>query len=94
MSQQTTVVINDKEISFSIGVEDYNRYLNEQMPNDKVAPAYNFLIRTVDEKQKEELKKLIMVDGKPNGLVVVQVAGSLAADFAGGVQISIKKPKG
>lgn len=94
MSQQTTVTIGDQDIDFTIGVDDYNRYINEQMPNDKVAPAYNFLMRTVSEKDKEAFKKLVMRDGKPNGFLVMQVAAEMIADYSGDVQISIKKPKG
>ncbi|MCX4187166.1 putative phage tail assembly chaperone [Methylophaga sp. OBS4] len=94
MSQQTTVTIGEQDFDFSIGVDDYNRYINEQMPNDKVAPAFNFLMRTVAEKQKDAFKKVVLVDGKPNGFLVMQVAQELVVDYTGGVKVSLKKPKG
>lgn len=94
MSQQTTVTIDDQDFDFSIGVDDYNRYINETNPNDKVAPAFNFLMRTVSDKQKDDFKKVVLIDGKPNGFLVMQVAGEMVGDFAGSVQVSLKKPKG
>ncbi len=90
---KTTVTIADNDIEFDVSVDDFNQYLNEQMPNDKVAPAFNFLSRTVVEKDKETLKKLVLTGGKPNGMIVMQVAGVLAAEVGGGVNISLKKPK-
>lgn len=94
MSQQTTVTINDQDFDFSIGVDEYNRYINETNPNDKVAPAFNFLMRTVNEKQKEDFKKVVLVDNKPNGFLVMQVVGEMVGDVTGKVKVSLKKPKG
>lgn len=90
----TTVAIGDKDIDFNVGVDEFNQYLNEQMPNDKVNPAFNFLMRTVTDDHKEDLKRLVMKDGKVNGMAALQIAGVLAEQFSGGLNISLKKPKG
>ena len=90
---KSTINVGDKELDFEVGVDDFNTYLNDQMPNDKVAPAYHFLLNTVTEDSKDDFKAVVIVDGKPNGLVALQMAGVLAEQFGGGVQISLKKPK-
>ena len=88
----TTVTIGDQDFDFNPTVDDFNQYLNAQMPNNKVAPAHNFLMRTIDENQKDDFKKIALLDGKPNGMVVLEVAGVVAGEFNGGVAISLKKP--
>lgn len=90
---ETTVTIGEQDLTFNVDVDDFNQYLNEQMPNDKVAPAYNFLSRTVLDDCKEAMKKAVLTDGKPNGMLVLQIAGVLAGEFGGGVEVSLKKPK-
>lgn len=91
--KQLSVTVGDIDLDFEVETDDFNQYLNEQMPNDKVAPAYNFLARTVKDESKDALKKIALDDGKPNGIVVLQIAGVLAEQFGAGVQISLKKPK-
>ena len=93
MSNQTTITINDQDFDFEIGPDDYNRFINESTPTDKVAPAFNFLMRTINEKQKDDFKKVVLVDGKPNGFLVMQISGEMIADYSGGVTVSLKKPK-
>ena len=89
---ELTVTVDNKELTFSVTNDDFNQYLNEQMPNDKVAPAFNFLSRTVVESSRDNFNAVLVVDGKPKGIAVLQVAGVLAGEFGGGVQISLKKP--
>jgi len=80
-------------LSFDIDVDDYNQQINETMPTDKVAPAFNLLSRTVVDDCKEAFKKVALIDGKPNGFVVMQIAAVAISEFTGGVEISLKKPK-
>jgi hypothetical protein len=91
---QITVTVGDEELVFEATHEDFNRYINEQMPNDKVGPAYNFLSRTVAEGSKEAFKRLALTDDqKPKGLIVLQIAGVITQELGGDVQVAIKKPK-
>jgi hypothetical protein len=87
----TTVAIGADELNFKVGTADFNQYINEQMPTNKVAPAYNFLQRTVVAEDKEKFKKLILKDGVPNGAIVMQIAGVLALDSGADVEITVKK---
>lgn len=89
---ELTVTVDNKELTFSVTNDDFNRYLNEQMPDDKISPAFNLLSRTVVEEDKQAFKDVSLVDGIPNGLVVLQIAGVVAGEVGGGVEISLKKP--
>lgn len=90
-AQTTTIAIGNEELNFTVGTADFNKYVNEQMPNNKVSPAFNFLQRTVAKEDKEKFKELLMKDGLPNGAIVMQVASVLAQDFGADVEISVKK---
>lgn len=89
----TTVTIGETDFDFEPSVDDFNGYLNAQMPNNKVAPAFNFLMASIKEEQKKDFKEVVMLDGKPNGIVVLQLVDVVAGEFNQGVSISLKKPK-
>lgn len=90
---QITMQVGDADLSFQVTNDDFNQYINEQMPNDKVGPAFNFLSRAVTDKDKKAFKEVALIDGKPNGLIVMQIVSVVAEEFGGGVSISLKKPK-
>ena len=87
------VTVGTKDLGFNVEIDDYNKYINETQPNEKVKPAFNFLSRTVTEDCREAFTNAVMVNGKPNGLIVLQIVGVLIEDFGGDVEISLKKPK-
>ncbi len=88
-----TVSVGDKELIFNVDVSDYNQLINEQMPNDKVAPIYNFLSRTVDNNCKKDFRDAVLVDGQPNGIVLMQIGGIVTEEMADNIQVVVKKPK-
>lgn len=90
---EITVTVGEQDLVFDVAMDDYNRFINETLPNDKVNPAFNLLSRTVKESDKEAFKKIVLVDGKPNGMIVMQIAGVVVGEMGGEVSISIKKPK-
>ena len=90
--KKIAVEVGEKTLNFDVENEDFNQYLNEQMPDDKISPAFNLLSRTVVEGDRQALKDVALIDGVPNGLVVLQIAGVVAGEFGGGVEISLKKP--
>jgi hypothetical protein len=91
---QITVSVGDKDLVFNAGHEDFNRFINEQMPNDKVGPAYNFLSRTVTDESRDAFKRIALTeDLKPKGMIVLQIAGVITQELGGDVQVAIKKPK-
>ena len=85
MNQIITLTIGSKEFKFNVSTNDYNGYINDIMPNNKVAPAHNLVMRTVDESNKKELRELI--DKSPGA--ALQIAGLLQQEFA--LEISVKK---
>jgi len=91
---EIVVELGEKEVRFDVGVADYNNYINNMMPNDKVAPGFNLLSTTVHDEDKEYLKEMIMADGLPNGFMVMELVAVVIGEVSGGVEINIKKQKG
>ena len=91
--QPTIITVGEVELSFNVGVENYNTYINDNDSKDKITPAHNLLSRTLDDECRDEFTKAVMKDGVPNGLVIMQMVGVLVEDFGGDVEISLKKPK-
>ena len=52
MEKKISLTVNDKPLNFTVTLADYNKYINEITPFNKVAPARNFLMRTVDADSK------------------------------------------
>ncbi len=88
------ISVGSVDLSFDVDHDDFNRYINEQMPNDKIGPAFNFLSRTVQEGSRDAFKKLALTeDNRPKGLIVLQIAGLITTELGGDVTVTIKKPK-
>ncbi|MFZ2405538.1 MAG: putative phage tail assembly chaperone [Methylobacter sp.] len=86
-----TVTIGEQDLRFDVGTADFNQYINEQTPLNKVAPAHNFLQRTILKDDKEALKKIVMRNKAPNGAIVMQIAAVIAQEFGVDVEITVKK---
>lgn len=94
MSEPIILQAGEHELVFNADDEDFNRYLNEQTPTDKVGPAWNFCSRTVDEASRELLNKVALTDSlKPKGVIVLQIAAVIIQELGGDLTIAIKKPK-
>ncbi|MCD9511940.1 putative phage tail assembly chaperone [Photobacterium phosphoreum] len=88
MEQKTVELeIGGKSLSFVPTEIDYNDYMNELMPDNKVAPAHNFVFNTAVEESKPALRML--ADSNP--AAVVQIAGVLMQEFAPALDIKVKK---
>ena len=87
MKKKIVLTIAGSDINFSVTTEDYNGYLNEIMPDNKVAPAHNLIMRAVDAESKEELRGIL--DDSPGASM--QIAGFLTQEFAPAIEISVKK---
>lgn len=85
--QVLTVTVGEVDISFDIGRDDYNRYINTVTQANKVAPSHNFLMTTVDEKQKAALRDFL--DKTPGG--EVQLAGALLEAYTPDLSFIVKK---
>ncbi|MGZ4994170.1 MAG: putative phage tail assembly chaperone [Methylobacter sp.] len=86
-----TITISGNDLRFDVGTADFNQYLNEQTPQNKISPAYNFLQRTVVKEDKDSFKQAVMRNKVPNGVVVMQIAGVIAQEFGADVEITVKK---
>jgi hypothetical protein len=87
MKKQITLTIAAATIGFTMTTDDYNSYINEIMPDNKVAPSHNLVMRTVDAEHKEELRGIL--DSTPGASL--QIAGLLNQEFAPSIAISVKK---
>lgn len=86
MANTITLSVNDVEIWFNVGVEDYNAYINEMMPNNKVGPSHNFLVRTVAKEHKQALLDALQVPG-----MAIQLAGAVVQEYVPEITITVKK---
>lgn len=80
------VCIAGVDFTFIPTVQDANNYMNELMPNNKVVPAYNYLSRTVEQGQRDELCELL--DTVPG--LVTELHAKVSEEAKGGVTITIK----
>jgi hypothetical protein len=85
--QVLTVPLNEKDVSFDIGRDDYNKYINSVTQNNKVAPSHNFLMSTVDETQKGVLREFL--EQHPGS--EVQLAGALLETYTPDLSFVVKK---
>jgi lysophospholipase L1-like esterase len=86
-----TITIGGNDLRFDVSTADFNQYLNEQTPQNKVSPAYNFLQRTVVKEDKDSFKQVVMRNKAPNGAVVMQIASAIALDFGADIDVTVKK---
>jgi endonuclease III len=86
MEKKISLSVNDKPLSFTVTLADYNKYINEITPFNKVSPARNFLMRTVDADSKDALREVVDLPG-----VGVQIAASVLEEYTPDVQITVGK---
>lgn len=85
MSKKITLTIAGTDISFEPTMTAYNGFLNDMMPDDKVAPAHNYLKRIVCAESKEALDDLLKRPG-----AALQLAGAINKEFAPDLEITVK----
>ena len=81
-----TLEVGDKEFTFTLSPQDVTKYFNSLTQNNKVAPANNLLVNTVDQQERATLKPLLT-----NPAMVLQLAGALLEEYAPDVEIIVKK---
>ena len=85
-TRDITLEVGDKEFTFTLTPQDVTKYFNSLTQNNKVAPANNLLVNTVDQQERATLKPLLT-----NPAMVLQLAGALLEEYAPGVEIIVKK---
>lgn len=85
--RQITLSVGAAEFQFDLTAQDMTKYFNAMTPTNKVAPAHNLLMTTVQADQRAALRELL---GNP--VLTMQVAGALLEEYAPDVEIAVKKP--
>jgi len=80
--------VNGVEVTFNVTPDAYNGFVNEMQPTNKVAPAHNFLMRTVASESRDALKELLELPGA--GL---DIATAVIEDYKPAVNICVGKRK-
>lgn len=85
-SKPIVVTVDGTDFTFTPSVMDANNHTNEVTQTNKVAPAYQYLMRSVDPKQKEALKGYL--DAVPG--LVMELWATVAEAAKGGIVITLK----
>jgi hypothetical protein len=86
MTKKIVLTIGATDFTFTPTVADHNNYTNALMPDNKIAPAHQFLTRTVESTQKAELVELL--DTVPG--LVMDVFMEVSKASKGGVKVTLK----
>lgn len=81
-----TLTINGIDITFEPTKLAYNSYINDITMNDKIAPATNFLRRTVIADDKEKLNEIL----ENHVGAALQIIEKVVKQFAPDLEIEIK----
>jgi hypothetical protein len=88
MKQTVTLTIANTDFSFNVTVQDHSDFVDAVARGESMtASGHNFVMRTVDTKQKEEFKKLL----KDSPGAELQVANYVKSEFSPILEIKIKK---
>lgn len=87
MSNEQIIVlaVSGTELTFKPSMQDYNKYINELMPDNKIAPSHNYLRRIVDKESKEALDTLLAKPG-----AALQLAAKVNEQFVPELEIEVK----
>ena len=83
--KRVTVKAGSNELKFEVGIAEFTAFQNEFMPNNKVAPSENFLMKCVHPEQRDALAELC-----DQGFAI-DLAQIVAGEFRPEISISVKK---
>ncbi|CAD5379016.1 conserved hypothetical protein [Pseudomonas sp. OF001] len=84
---QIVLIVGAAEFNFNIAAQDVTKYFNAMTPANKVAPAHNLLVTTVQADQRDALRPLL---GNP--VLTMKLAGALLEEYSPDVEVTVKKP--
>tara|TARA_Y100000782_G_scaffold114006_1_gene148713 strand:- start:1622 stop:1888 length:267 start_codon:yes stop_codon:yes gene_type:complete len=88
MKQVITLTIAAVDFKFNMTVQDHSDFVDSVARGGSMtAASHNMVIRTIDETQKEELKKVL--EKSPGS--ELQIASALKAEFSPVLEIAVKK---
>ncbi len=82
-----TLEIGEQEFNFTLTPADITKYFNATTASNKVAPAHNLLMGTVDQEDKAKLKPLLA-----NPVHMLSITGALVEEYAPDLGVIVKKP--
>jgi Phage tail assembly chaperone len=85
--QQFSVTILGANLTFNVGREDYNKYINSITQKEKVAPSHNFLINTIAQENADQLNAIL----SENPGSEVQIAADILEAYTPDLGIVVKK---
>lgn len=88
MTERTdiTLEVAGQDFDFSMDPALMTKYINSLTPANKVAPAHNLLMTSVNQEQKAALKPLLA-----NPMTSIQIAGALIEEYSPTVEVTVKK---
>jgi hypothetical protein len=90
LNQQNIVLtVANIDLQFTVTRDIFNQFTNEMVPNDKVAPANQFLARSINDDSKADFAKIV----KDYPGSEIEIAGALAEEYKPDLSIIVKKPK-
>lgn len=88
MKQTIVLTIAGTDFSFNVTAQDHNTFVDSAARRESItASAHNFVMRTINQEQKEDLKALL--EKSPGA--AVQIASELGAEFSPVLEIAVKK---
>lgn len=88
MKKLIELIIAGNEYKFNVTVQDHSDFVDSAARGESMSAAsHNFVMRTIDNDNKADFKKLI--EGSPGA--ELQIAGLLKGEFSPVLEMSIKK---
>lgn len=88
MKKTIVLTIAGTDFSFNVTAQDHNAFVDAAARRESMtASAHNLVMRTIEGKQKEDLKALL--ETSPGA--ALQIASELGAEFSPALEIAVKK---
>lgn len=85
--QEVELQVADKDFTFIVTRQAYNKFINSTTQVNKVAPMTNFLTTTVKPSQREELLALLQESAGAD----MQIGGALLEGYTPDLGVVVKK---
>ncbi len=81
--------IGGKSIDFTVTPEDQANMINASAPDNKVTPMHNFLMRTVTEDCKDDLKAFLTIPAS-----TLEICAAVTKAYVPDLKITVGESKG
>lgn len=87
-SKTISVQMGDKELTFVVSLDDYNRCVNALQTDNKISPMHNFLINVSDNEETKAAVNQAYQDA-----LTSELFGVVVKEYKPDVEITVKKYK-